>query len=83
MLAQQVRRLYRMSLCRNRRLSKEECASFVGISPKVVWLYQKQAGRFSKEQLEYWLILLTETDEKVKTGQLDVEDGIWSLMAQV
>ena len=49
----------------------------------MVWLYQKQAGRFSKEQLEYWLILLTETDEKVKTGQLDVEDGIWSLMAQV
>ena len=83
MLAQQVRRLYRMSLCRNRRLSKEECASFVGISPKVVWLYQKQAGRFSKEQLEHWLILLTETDEKVKTGQLDVEDGIWNLMAQV
>ena len=83
MLAQQVRRLYRICLLRDQRLSNEEKGEFAGISPKVVWLYQKQAARFRMEQLEQWVLLLTETDEKVKTGQLSVEDGIFRLMAQV
>lgn len=83
LLCQQIRRLYRAALCREKKLPREELSRIVGVSPRAVWIYEKQSARFGTEQLERLLEDLTETDEKIKTGQLDAQDGIERLVASI
>lgn len=83
LLCQQIRRIYRVKIGEEKRLSKEECAQFAGVSPKALWIYSKQSGRFRKEQLESLIFELTEMDEKMKTGLLDASDGIERLVTLV
>ena len=83
LLMQQIRKLYRIRLCDGKRMSKEECAEFAGIAPRIVWLYQKQAARFSRADLERLLEEMTEMDEKIKLSQLEETDAIERLIASV
>ena len=83
LLCQQLRRIYRAVLCREKKLPREESASIIGVSPRAVWIYEKQSARFRKEQLEKLIDDLTETDEKIKTGLMDATDGIERLIASI
>ncbi len=76
MLAQQFRRLYRVKLARQAGMEDADTAEFAGISPKAVWIYDKQQRRFTAEQLAEMLRLLADLDEKTKTGLLEIDDAV-------
>ena len=76
MLAQQFRRLYRTKLAKQAGMDDAGIAEFAGISPKAVWIYDKQQRRFSADQLADMLRLLVDLDEKTKTGLLETDDAI-------
>ncbi len=76
LLAGQVRRMFRMRLAMDRRMPDAECADFCGVSPKAVWIYQKQARRFETGHLAQLLTDMTEMDERMKLSRLEADDAV-------
>lgn len=82
LLAQQIRKIYRVKLATEARMEKEKAASFAGVSPRALWAWEKQEKKFQKNHLEYLLDYMTQQDEKMKTGGLDARDGVLQLISQ-
>ncbi len=76
LLAGQVRRMFRMRLAMEKRMTDAECADFCGVSPRAVWIYQKQARRFDTGHLAQLLTDMTDMDERMKLSRLEADDAI-------
>ena len=71
LIARHFNQLLMIRTMMQERMNRNDIASVLGLNPYVVKILMDQAGTFSEEQLRDYLTLCVESDEAIKTGNLN------------
>ncbi|MBN2103379.1 DNA polymerase III subunit delta [bacterium] len=70
-LTRRILILIRLKLCRERQISQDQTAKYLGLRPYFLRLFSQQAEKFTLDEAQYALEALHQADKSVKTGLLD------------
>lgn len=83
MILRQYRILYHLKAMEKDRIPAGQMASILGIPPFAVTKSQRQAQRYTLEELEAAVALCVETDYKLKNGKLSQDGAVEQVMLRI
>ncbi|MCR5688156.1 MAG: DNA polymerase III subunit delta [Lachnospiraceae bacterium] len=83
LIREQYRLLFHVSEMKNENVSPKEMPKILGMSPKRVEIALQTAGKSSKIRLSAGIEKCAETDERIKSGRIDPQVGIETLIAEL
>lgn len=83
LISRQIRIIYQVSIYSHQGYAQKQIAGIIKVHPFAVKVAARQLGSFSQEALRQALELCTETDYKMKTGQMDKFIALELLIHQI